>query len=78
MQYEIEKIIEVAKVLQRTGCSGARTGERIAAAFVLNNMHYLPASYPYFIDAWERLGPQWQGHVKTIKQNYMHLSEGGG
>ncbi|WP_157960422.1 hypothetical protein [Marinimicrobium alkaliphilum] len=36
---------ELANQLQRTGRTGASTGERIAAAFVLNRMDYLPANY---------------------------------
>lgn len=72
---EIIKVIEVARALKFTGRSGASTGERIAAAFVLNNMQYLPASYPDIVEAWERLGPQWQRYVKIIKADYMHLIE---
>jgi hypothetical protein len=75
MQTEIEKIIEVAIALKLTGRSGASTGERIAAAFVLNDMRHLPASYPDIVEAWERLGPQWQRYVKTIKADYLHLIE---
>lgn len=78
MHPDIEKIIEVAIALKCTGRSGASTGERIAAAFVLNNMQYLPASYSDVVEAWERLGPQWQRYVKTIKADYLHLIEGAG
>lgn len=78
MQYEINRIIEVARELNSTGYSPASTGERIAAAFVLNDMRYLPASYPDVVEAWERLGPQWQRYVKLIKDEHMHLIEGGG
>jgi len=45
LPWEIEKIIEVANCLQRTGGTSASTGERIAAAFVLNRMDYLPDMY---------------------------------
>lgn len=78
MQTEIEKIIEVANALKATGSSGASTGERIAAAFVLNDMHYLPVSYADIVEAWERLGPQWQRYVKIIKADYMYLIEAAG
>jgi hypothetical protein len=36
LPWEITKIIEVVNCLATTGNSGASTGERIAAAFVLN------------------------------------------
>lgn len=75
MQWQIQTIINVANQLQRTGSTGASIGERIAAAFVLNRMDYLPASYPDMVEAWERLD-DWQRYVKAIKRDYMHLIEG--
>jgi len=48
---QIQTIINVANQLQRTGKTGASTGELIAAAFVLNRMDYLPASYSDVIEA---------------------------
>ena len=47
-------------------------GEKIAAAFVLNRMDYLPENYSDVIEAWERLD-DWQVYVKKIKHDYMHL-----
>ncbi len=55
-RWEIEKIINVAKQLHRTGETAASTGERIAAAFVINRPEYFPAAYPDMVDAWDRLG----------------------
>jgi len=78
MQYEIDKIIEVARELKNTGSCPASTGERIAAAFVLNQMEYLPVAYQDVVEAWERLGPQWQSYVKLIKDCHMDLIEGEG
>ena len=75
MNWQIEKIIEVANGLQRTGRTGASTGEWIAAAFVLNRMDYLPGNYRDVVEAWDRLD-DWQGYVKVIKRDYMHLIEG--
>ena len=75
MNWQIEKIIEVANGLQRTGRTGASTGEWIAAAFVLNRMDYLPGNYQDVVEAWERLD-DWQVYVKIIKRDYMHLIEG--
>jgi len=75
LPWEMEKIIEVANCLQATGCTGASTGERIAAAFVLNRMDYLPDMYSDIIDAWDRLDSQWQHYVRLIKQDYRHLIE---
>lgn len=72
-QWEIEKIIEVANCLQKYGSSGGSTGEVIAAAFVLNKPEYLPEMYKDMIEAWERLGGEWQQYVVTVKENYMHL-----
>lgn len=73
LPWEIEKIIEVAICLKATGSTAASTGERIAAAFVLNRMDYLPDSYRDAIEAWDRLGDEWQNYVRLIKQDYMHL-----
>ncbi len=77
MQWEIEKIIEVATSLNQTGNSPCSTGERIAGAFVINRLEYLPDYYSDAVEAWDRLGEQWQDYVRLIKQDYMHLIEGG-
>ena len=69
--WEIRKIINVAHELQRTGKTGASTGEQIAAAFVLNEMKYLPPGYTV-TEAWERLDT-WQRHVKAIVDDYLYL-----
>ena len=76
LPWQIEKIIEVANCLQATGSTAASTGERIAAAFVLNRQDYLPDYYSDMIEAWDRLGDEWQHYVRLIKQDYMHLIEG--
>ncbi len=73
LPWEIIKIIEVANCLTNTGSSGASTGELIAAAFVLNRMEFLPASYQDIVEAWDRLEPQWQHYVRFIKRRCMHL-----
>jgi hypothetical protein len=77
LPWEIEKIIDVAICLKTTGSTAASTGERIAAAFVLNRPEYLPAGYSDLVEAWDRLGTQWQHHVRLIKMDYMHLIEAG-
>ena len=77
MAWQIEKIIEVANQLNRTGSTGASTGERIAAAFVLNRMDYLPANYSDVIDAWDRLDTEWQVYVRRIKREHWHRIEAG-
>jgi hypothetical protein len=77
LPWPIDKIIEVANCLQRTGSTGASTGERIAAAFVLNKQEYLPSSYRDLVEAWDRLGHEWQQYVRLIKLDYMHLIEAG-
>ena len=77
MQWEIDKIIEVATALNQTGNSACSTGERIAAAFVLNRLEYLPEYYSDAVEAWDRLGTQWQDYVRLIKQEYMDVIEGG-
>ncbi len=76
MLWQIEKIIEVANQLTRTGSTGASTGERIAAAFVLNQMDYLPGGYQNIVEAWDRLGDEWQGYVRLIQDDYSHLITG--
>jgi hypothetical protein len=76
LPWQVEKIVYVARCM-RHGCpSGASTSEKIAAAFVLNRMDYLPDSYSDVIEAWERLD-DWQQVVKYIKRNCMHLVEAG-
>jgi hypothetical protein len=75
MSWEIEKIINVATELKHTGSPRASTSEHIAAAFVINRMDYLPANYPDVIEAWDRLGGQWQEYVRIIKRDYQHLIE---
>ena len=76
MQWQIEKIIEVANELQRSGGrTVASSGEQIAAAFVLNRPDYLPAIYPDMVEAWDRLDEQWQQYVRLIKRDYLHLVE---
>lgn len=72
MKWEIEKIINVANDLASWGKTGASTGEQIAAAFVLNRMEFLPASYQDVVEAWDRLGDEWQEYVRIIKQDYQH------
>lgn len=73
MNWQIDKIIEVANCLQATGSTAASTGERIAAAFVLNRPDYLPNSYNDMLEAWDRLDEDWQIYVRVIKRDYMHL-----
>jgi hypothetical protein len=73
LSWEIEKIIDVANCLKATGSTGASTGERIAAAFVLNRPDYLPAMYADMVEAWDRLDDEWQHYVRLIKRDHMHL-----
>ncbi len=75
MQWQIEKIIEVANQLKQTGFTTASSGERIAAAFVLNRPDYLPAIYPDMVQAWDRLDEEWQQYIRIIKRDYPHLVE---
>ena len=70
--WQIEKIIEVANTLNATGTTGASTGERIAAAFVLNRPDFLPELYADLVEAWDRLDPEWQDYVRHIKREYLH------
>lgn len=76
LPWQIAKIIEVANDLQVTGGTAASTSEQIAAAFVLNRQDYLPNSYTDIIEAWDRLGDEWQHYVRLIKRDYMRLIEG--
>lgn len=75
LPWQIEKIIEVANCLKVTGRSGASTGERIAAAFVLNRPDYLPEMYADLVEAWDRLDTEWQDYVRLIKREYRHRIE---
>jgi hypothetical protein len=69
--WEIEKIINVANELVGTGDTLASTSEQIAAAFVLNEMEFLPDGYSV-AEAWERLD-DWQPLVNEIKTKYKDL-----
>ncbi|MES9903261.1 MAG: hypothetical protein ABW168_11390 [Sedimenticola sp.] len=76
MQWQIVKIIDVSNQLKRTGRTGASTGERIAAAFVLNQMEYLPDMYADAVEAWDRLDSEWQEYVRIVKYAHMHMIKG--
>ena len=75
LPWQMQTIINVAIALNTTGSSGASTGERIAAAFVLNRPDLLPSLYDDMIEAWDRLDEEWQHYVRLIKRDYMHLIE---
>lgn len=77
LPWEIRRIIEVAIDFKTSGYSPASTGEKIAAAFVLNDQRFLPEAFDDMVEAWDRLGPQWQNHVRRIKAEHMHLIEAG-
>ena len=72
LPYHLEKIICVANDLANVGLTGGCTSEIIAAAFVLNRMEFIPHGYTV-VEAWERLGDEWQGYVKEILQKYSDL-----
>ena len=59
LPWEISTIINVANELLHHGSTGASTGEKIAAAFVLNRMEYLPANYRDVVEAWARQPHEW-------------------
>ena len=73
MNSQQQRIISVANELITHNATAGSTSERIAAAFILNNPDYLPDSYPVMVEAWDRLGEEWQQHVRTIRQEYTHL-----
>ena len=75
LPWQMQTIIDVAISLNTTGGSGASTGERIAAAFVLNRPDLLPSLYDDMLEAWDRLDDEWQHYVRLIKRDYMHLIE---
>lgn len=73
MNSEQQRIIEVANELLAHDSTGGSTSEQIAAAFILNDMAYLPYGYRTITEAWDRLGHDWQQHVKAIQQSHSHL-----
>ena len=77
LPWQIEKIIAVANQLKRNGGAAASTGEMIAAAFVINRPEHLPPPYLDMLEAWDRLGEEWRYYVRLIRQEYMHLIDGG-
>ena len=77
LPWPLSKIIDTAIELQASGCTGASTGEQIAAAFVLNRQDYLPDTERDLVQAWDSLGDTWQAHVRCIKRDYRHLLDAG-
>ena len=75
LPYPMQDIINVARILDATGRTGASTGEIIAAAFVLNRQDYFPRGYEDMLEAWDRLDPLWQKAVRLIKRDHMHRLE---
>ncbi|WHI49208.1 hypothetical protein P3339_11975 [Microbulbifer sp. MLAF003] len=74
LSYPLDKILNTANNLLKTGTTGASTSEQIAAAFVLERMEYLPQGWSV-IEAWERLDTEWQYYVKLLQQECRHLIE---
>ena len=73
LPWPLWKIIDTAIELQATGCTGASTGEHVAAAFILNRQDCLPDTERDLVEAWDSLGHTWQEHVRYIKRSYRHL-----
>ncbi len=69
--FEIETIINVANELATTQRTRGSNNERIAAAFVLDRMEFLPHGYCE-ADAWAQL-EDWQALVNLIKSHYSDL-----
>lgn len=42
------------------------TGERIAVALLLNRVDLLPSGYTHVVEAWDRLGRDWQQLVVDL------------
>lgn len=58
MKYdEMDTIVE--RILNGENVRVLSTGEQIAAAFLFNKPHWLPASYSHPLDAIIRLGADW-------------------
>jgi hypothetical protein len=55
--------------------SAPATSNLHSTAFVLNRPDYLPSYYNDMVEAWDRLGEEWQAYVRLIKRDYMHLIE---
>jgi hypothetical protein len=65
------KLLSVAAELHTRGRTGASTGERIAAAFIINNLACLPEGYTV-LEAWDRLEPSWQRITLALHKAYGH------
>ena len=65
------KLLSVAHELHTTGRTGASTGEVIAAAFIIDQMQYLPEGYSV-LEAWDRLEPRWQRITQALHKTYGH------
>ncbi len=68
MDAVMETIVGVAEELRQWGDTTASTGERIAAAFVLNRQDLLPDMYSGMVEAWDRLDPEFQEAVRRIRR----------
>lgn len=74
LPYPLDRVLEVARSLLEKSAVRASTRERIAAAFVLERMEYLPSGWGA-IEAWERLDIEWQFYVKHLRQDCRYLVE---
>ena len=73
MNSKQQRIIDVANELLIYNSTAASTSEQIAAAFILNEPQYWPAMYVNIVQAWDRLGHEWQQYVRIIQQDHSHL-----
>jgi len=74
LPYPLDRILHAARGLLEKGSGGDSTSERVAAAFVLERMEYLPSGWGV-IEAWERLDIEWQFYVKHLRKDCRHLIE---
>jgi len=71
--WQIERIIDTANILNTQPNNNTMSaGERIAAAFVLDEPGLLPDSFS-MIDAFNYLTPTWQTYITEIRRHHMHL-----
>ncbi|WP_250459468.1 hypothetical protein [Microbulbifer litoralis] len=72
LPHPLNRILQVAHSLLEKGAGDESNRERIAAAFVLERMEYIPRGRGV-IEAWESLDIEWQLYVRHLWEECGHL-----
>lgn len=71
----LQQIIEKSRDAKRGGFGVLSTGEKLAAALVLNRADWLAEMEYTMAEAIERLGPQWVARIPEASRQLVYESE---